>query len=524
MIDFKPGDRETLRTKGIDPEEAALQIERFRKGAPFLELVRSCTVGDGIVRLTDAAQERCLQVFEEGARGLRLVKFVPASGAASRMFRDLQKIRKGPERVRMDRVRALAEKGDAAARAVLLFMEGIGRFAFFADLRSRMAADGLAVEQKIDAGDFTEILDYLLTGKGLDYEALPKGLLKFHAYPEGARTAFDEHLVEAEDYDRSGDGVCRLHFTVSEEHLFGFERRFAEVKPAFEAACGASYAVEFSFQDPSTDTIAVDPANEPFRTKEGELLFRPGGHGALIRNLNGLDADLIFIKNIDNVAVDRLKPPAVRWKKILAGLLLEVQAKVFLHLSALREGDPGEAQLSGAAAFLKEAFGVDPDAEREGLSAEAWRGRLAEQLERPLRVCGMVENAGEPGGGPFWVRGGDGRISRQIVEKAQVDLDAAPQRERWRSSTHFNPVDIVCATRGRDGRPFDLGRFVDPEAVIITRKSQGGRDLKALELPGLWNGGMARWHTVFVEVPLVTFNPVKTVMDLLREAHQPSED
>jgi len=522
-MDVKPEDIEALRARGMQPEEVESQIERFRKGAPFLELVRPCTVGDGIVRLTADARERCLQVFEGRARGRRLVKFVPASGAASRMFRDLLKIREGVEPVRMDRVRALAEEGDGAARAGIQFMEGIRRFAFFGELRDRMAAGGLSIEERIEAGDFTDILDYLLTDRGLDYASLPKGLLLFHAYPEGPRTAFEEHLVEAEGYDRSGDGVCRLHFTVSEEHVSGFERCFSEAKPAFESAYGASCAVEFSFQDPSTDTIAVDLENEPFRTEEGGLLFRPGGHGALIRNLGGIDADLIFVKNIDNVAVDRLKPPAIRWKKILAGFLLDLQAKVFSRLDALKRGGPDERAAEEAAAFLRDELGVDVEAERKGLSGEAWRGRLVELLERPLRVCGMVENAGEPGGGPFWVKGKHGRISRQIVEKAQVDLEAASQQERWRSSTHFNPVDIVCATRGLDGRSFDLSRFVDPEAVIITRKSTGGKDLKALELPGLWNGGMAWWHTVFIEVPLVTFNPVKTVTDLLREAHQPSE-
>lgn len=481
------------------------QMELLRDPPPPVELVRPCTLGDGIRRLPEVEHPRWLRLHEEAASLGRFTKFVPASGAATRMFRDL--------------VAVWREGSDLeGSKAALAFLQSLPRFAFYEDLKEAMAKDGLDLQGEPSQGRSLTVLEYLLGPKGLNYANLPKGLLKFHRYPEGGRTAFEEHLVEAAYYVKDAKGVCRLHFTVSPEHREAFEALYERVHSLYEGRLGVRFDVSFSEQAPCTDTVALDPEGHPFRLPDGTLLFRPGGHGALLLNLQALGADLVYIKNIDNVVPDHLKPPMVHWKRVLGGYLVELQGRLYRLLRELDEGggDPAEG-----IQFAKEVFHLDPP-EDWGSMTEGERKRfLLEELDRPVRVCGVVPNQGEPGGGPFWVRDRDGKVSPQIVEEAQVDMTSPRQREIWARSTHFNPVDIVCGLRDFRGRPFDLSRFVDPQAVIITEKSKDGRPLKALEHPGLWNGSMAGWLTAFVEVPPETFNPVKVVNDLLRKAHQP---
>lgn len=498
---FSPADLSQMAGMGIQPAEARRQIELFRNPPPFTRVLRPCRLGDGIRTLPKEAEPWLLARFEEAARRGRIAKLVPASGAATRMFKDL-----------------LADLNDGAqgepSPEVKTFLDNLRSFAFFEDLAAALARNGLGPE----SADRKAILEHLLTDEGLGYAELPKGLLKFHRYPGGSRTPLEEHLVEAADYTRDADGVCRLHFTVSPQHQDRFEKLLAEVRGHYEERFGCRFDVSFSNQQPSTDTIAVDPDNRPFRQEDGTLLFRPGGHGALLDNLAslaGLGWDLVILKNIDNVVPDGRKPVVNGWKKALTGHLLNLQERIFRHLERLEAG--AEAAVLDEASKLVEKELSRPVP--EGLQGEDLRRFLIAALDRPLRVCGAVRNQGEPGGGPFWVEDERGDVSVQIVESAQID--PAIREEVLGRSTHFNPVDIVCALRDRHGAPYDLQRFVDPSTVFISSKSHEGRPLKALERPGLWNGAMAGWNTVFVEVPDETFAPVKTVLDLLRPEHQP---
>lgn len=513
-----------MRDAGIAPEEAERQLELFRHPPEPVRLDRPATVGDGIVRLGESEREdRVARAQEAQAEG-GFVEFVPASGAASRMFRDLEALLHGD-----------GEQDDTAR----VFLERLPDFAFYEDLAEALAAGGDELADLRRQRDLVPILDALLTdagGLGLGYAAAPKGLVRFHRYADGTRRmAFDEHLVEAAATLRDGTGLCRLHFTVSPEHRQGFVERLAAVGPRIAQRTGSRFEVGWSHQEHATDTLAVDLDDRPFRTDDGRLLFRPGGHGALLGNLESAGGAVTFLKNIDNVVPDGRKDEVVAWKHALAGQLLELRDRAFDLLDRLEGGDGArdEALLDEAAAFLADDLRRPLPERLAAASAEERRRELIDRLDRPLRVCGVVPNAGEPGGGPFWVRDGqvpDGRVqdgaagtgelSLQIVEASQVDGADAGQQAILRSSTHFNPVDLVCSLADRHGHPYDLARFVDPATVFIAEKSYQGRRLKALERPGLWNGAMAGWNTVFVEVPLATFAPVKTVFDLLRPEHQ----
>ncbi|HEX6865277.1 MAG TPA: DUF4301 family protein [Thermoanaerobaculia bacterium] len=481
---FTPADLSQMAELGIAPAEALRQIELFRNPPPFTRVLRACRVGDGIRKLSKASEPWLLARFEEAVRRGRIAKLVPASGAATRMFKEL-----------------LADLNDGAQGPpppeVRTFLDNLPRFAFYEDLGDVRTADRRT------------ILERLLTEKGLNYAELPKGLLEFHRYPDGPRTPFEEHLVEAADVTRDADGVCRLHFTVSPQHRERFEALLEEVRARYEKKYNCRFEVSFSHQQRSTDTIAVDPENRPFRQDDGTLLFRPGGHGSLLDNLANLGWDLVLLKNIDNVVPDSRKPVVNGWKKALSGYLLALQERVFRALERL-EADP--AALDEASKLVEEELS------RPIPAGEDRRQFVIEALNRPLRVCGVVRNQGEPGGGPFWVEDERGQLSLQIVESSQIDPEV--RQEMLAGSTHFNPVDIVCALRDRHGAPYDLHRFVDPATVFISSKSHEGRPLKALERPGLWNGAMAGWNTVFVEVPDETFAPVKSVLDLLRPEHQ----
>lgn len=507
---FSQKDKIQIKQRGSLPEVVEQQIENFRKGFPFLEVMEAATVGSGIIKLDNSGIEEHKERYDRQiAAGVKPFKFIPASGAASRMFKALFEALEACEKD-PDPDTALAK--NAAARQFLVNKE---KFAFFSDLKNSL--DGYKAEENCRSW-----IDFLLNEKGLNYGSLPKGLLKFHKYPEGERTPFEEHLVEGAHYAKDNQNVARLHFTVSPEHRQGFEELLTKVKQHYEKELGVTFEVSFSLQKPATDTIAVDLDNEPFREPDGTLLFRPGGHGALIENLNDLDADLIFIKNIDNVVPDRLKQPTIDYKKALAGVALKYQEKMFRYQKALNDRHPSaldSAFLAEAANFLENTLNIKPPENQYYTEKEELYHYLREKYNRPLRVCGMVKNEGEPGGGPFLARNPDNTISLQIVESSQIDPDSVQQQTIAKHATHFNPVDLVCAVKNYKGEKYDLTKFTDPATGFISKKSKDGKDLKAQELPGLWNGAMSNWNTLFVEVPIETFNPVKTVNDLLRDQH-----
>jgi hypothetical protein len=509
-VAWSRADREQLSARGVGEDEAARQIELLRRPPVYPALDRPCTAGDGI-EVLDAKRARKLEALAaSAAREGRCEAFVPASGAATRMFQELLACRADAGALDRAWLDAACARGRAEAFALRSFVEGLPQFAFAGALDTALRSRGASLAT-IAAGPYRPLLDALLDDDGLGYARRAKGLLRFHAAVDGARTAFDEHLIEAGRLWRDAGGASRIHFTVSPEHRRDFEARLDAVRAPLEGLAGARFDVSFSEQKPSSDTLALDDRGEPFRDSEGRLLFRPAGHGALIENLAERNADLVFLKNIDNVAYERFKEPTWHWSAALIGRLVELQSEAREHLAGLARGQAPPAALG----FLDRSFAAIPPS---GSDPREW---AIDRLRRPIRVCGMVENMGEPGGGPFWVRGADGATSPQIVESAQADPGSAEHRELFRRGTHFNPVFMACALRDPEGRPCDLARFVDPSAVILTRKSSEGRALLALERPGLWNGAMARWNTRFVEVPLGVFNPVKTVLDLLRPEHQP---
>ena len=495
---LSPQDLEQLRSKGISKEQLEAQLNDFRTGFPALDIVAPAAIGSGIIHVEDP-QQPISEWNDYLASGKEIVKFVPASGAASRMFKDLYEF---------------LDKGEMTPFMVIFFAH-ISSFAFIGKLEAdcqRLYNNSVA--DLIAAGRHKDVVSALLEAKGQNYGSLPKGLLLFHKYETTSRTPAQEHLVEGALYACS-NGKARLHFTVSHEHLELFRNHTEAAKAEFEKQYGIKYDISMSEQKPSTDTVAATKDNEPFRNSDGSLLFRPGGHGALIENLSDIDADVVFVKNIDNVVPDRLKEPTVVYKKVIAGILVHLQQQVFAYLKELENADISDAKLAVIERFAEEKLMIGIKDAVSGLARGARRELLYKVLNRPMRVCGMVKNEGEPGGGPFLVRGNDGVISLQILESSQIADKSLMAR-----STHFNPVDLVCAVRDYKGNKFDLTQYVDKQTGFISEKSKNGRELKALELPGLWNGAMANWITLFVEVPAETFNPVKTVNDLLRPQHQ----
>ncbi len=524
---FDKDDLEQMKAHGISLEETQRQLSLFKRARPYLKLSAPCVPGNGIA-VFDAQEQASLEaLFEKERKNRSLVKFVPASGAATRMFKVLLGYLNGPGEIDRKRISRDALSGREPAKQMLQFINNINHFAFFRELSSVMAGNGLSIAALQEKGDFRDILRWLLRDEGMGYANLPKGLLLFHAYPDGNRTAFEEHLVEAVSYACDAKSRCALYFTVSPEHLPHFRDCLKGIAQGLEEAYGVIYEVDFSLQKRSTDTLAVDLENRPFRLASGRLLFRPGGHGALLENLNDLRGDIVFIKNIDNVVPDHLKGETRTWKRIAGGYLISIQHRIASFMKDLsgNNGTPNhnkQGVMAAARTFLREDLLVEIPSFLKNASHETEKEWIMAQLNRPVRVCGMVKNTGEPGGGPFWVQDASGERSRQIVETAQIDPDDAGQQAILGDATHFNPVDLVCGVRDWQGQPFDLRKFVDPETVFISTKSKEGRELKALEHPGLWNGSMARWITLFVQVPAITFNPVKTVNDLLRKAHQPS--
>ena len=512
---FCEKDKKQISQHGMTPETVTAQIKRFQNGFPYLKLYRPARLSDGIKIINEPLKDHFLKIYQEKEK-MDIVKFVPASGAASRMFKHLFGFEDAFIRSGKDVSLINKEQYNSTKE----FFEHLKQFAFYNDLKRVLTEQGEDIDQLMKNGSYDMFLKYFLTDAGLNYGDLPKGLLLFHKYEKHNRTAVEEHLVEGAYYAKTSDNRVVLHLTVSPEHRSAFKVLLDKVASEYEKQFNLEYKFEFSEQENHTDTVAVDMNNEPFRIEDGSLLFRPAGHGALLENLNAIDAELIFIKNIDNVTPDRLKETTILNKKIIAGVLIELQRRIFRYLELLNNEQLDQVLLEEVTDFArKELFLTLPE---DVLYGD--RGFLIEflkmKLNRPLRICGVVQNQGEPGGGPFWARGKDGSISLQIVESSQVDMNDEEQLAIFRSSTHFNPVDLVLGVKNYRGEKFDLSKYSDPETGFISKKSKDGRNLKALELPGLWNGAMSDWITIFVEVPVETFTPVKTINDLLRPAHQ----
>lgn len=490
-------DIEQIEQKGLTAQIVEKQIQNFKDGFPFLNIEKAATIDDGITRLTPKEVEAFGKLYVDSK--VNAIKFVPASGAATRMFKFLFECMGN-------------SFGDELSKDSDRFFKNLNSFAFYSDLEDVLQSNGKSINDFIEKKEYQEVLRYFLLSEGLDYGQKPKGVLKFHKYENQERTAVEEHLVEAAEYCFSPDGI-EVHFTISKEHEDLFNDIIKSKSKDIEEKYSIKLNVTFSQQKSSTDMIAVDTKNSLFRTNEGELLFRPGGHGALIENLNDLDADIIFVKNIDNVVPDKLKGDTINYKKALAGYLLSIQERVSYYLELIDESK-----------ILQELRGeIDSFIENDlcyKSSHELSLNEIHDILNRPIRVCGMVKNEGEPGGGPFWVNQSNGICNLQIVETAQIDLTKHENNELLSIASHFNPVDLVCYVKDYKGKKFDLLKYRDLNTGFISTKSINGKEIKAQELPGLWNGAMANWNTVFIEVPISTFNPVKTVNDLLRPQHQ----
>lgn len=496
---FTQKDLDQISNQQISIAVIEQQIVHFIDGFPYLNILKAATINDGIIRVSEEEALLLENQFDAQASTLSLLKFVPASGAATRMFKSLFSFKD-------------SGKED---KSTTEFIEKLTNFAFYDDLKVVMKNAGLDIE----TSEPRIIIDYLLSEKGLDYGSLPKGLLKFHQYDAAARTPVEEHLVEGAKYANSGS-VVRLHFTVSPEHRSRFETLIDQLIPKYEVQFGVKYDVSFSEQKPSTDTISVNLDNGPFRNNDESLLFRPAGHGALLANLNDQDGDVVFLKNIDNIGPESLSSTTYTYKKVVAALMLNVRQQIFDFISRINNGESSVEFINELTTFYQNTLCTMPPLGFENGSDTEKIMYFKQKLDRPIRACGMVKNVGEPGGGPFFAKNADGSVSLQVVESAQVDMANEAQRALFEQATHFNPVDVVCSLRGFEGKKFDLMSYRDPSTGFVSQKSKDGKELKAQELPGLWNGSMADWNTIFVEVPLVTFSPVKTVNDLLRKEHQ----
>lgn len=501
-------DLEQLAAKGISEKQIEEQLACFVKGFPFLEIAASASIEKGILVISKEEQASYMDAWDAYlAENKKIVKFVPASGAASRMFKNLYEF-------------LSAEYNVPTTSFEKKFFAEITKFAFYEALNDVcLVNEEKDIPTLVAEGSYKTVVANLLEEKGLSYGQLPKGLLLFHTYPEKVRTAMEEHLAEGAMYAKNNAGEVNIHFTVSPEHQAFFEQLVAEKKDAFEEKFSVKYDISFSAQKPSTDTVAADMDNNPFRDKSGKLLFRPGGHGALIENLNDVEADVVFVKNIDNVVPDSFKCATVIFKKVIAGVLVTLQEKIFNYLKLIESVKYTHAQVEEMIHFLQNDLCIkNPDTKL--LEDAELILYIKSKLLRPLRVCGMVKNVGEPGGGPFLAVNPDETISLQVLESSQIDMDEPAKKAMFEQGTHFNPVDLVCAVKDYKGNKYNLPDYVDKNTGFISYKSKDGRELKALELPGLWNGAMSDWNTIFVEVPIETFNPVKTVNDLLRPEHQ----
>ncbi|MEZ4801229.1 MAG: DUF4301 family protein [Gelidibacter sp.] len=516
---FTKQDIEQIEKKGLTLKKVKDQIELFRTGLPLINLQSAATIENGIngiKKFSDSEREAYIKFFDSKRNHISILKFVPASGAATRMFKTLFNFLDtyNPEEESINSFINRNKDSDLS-----LFLVGIEKLPFYQNVLKATLKYFPDYESYSNDKQKYVFVKTMLDEDKLNYGFQPKGLLPFHKYKDHIATAFEEHLFESALYS-SSNGVAQLHFTISEKYKHIFDDEFKRIQDIVERKTQTKFHTSFSYQKDATDTIAVTPKDEPFRDEDGQLVFRPSGHGALLENLNELEADVIFIKNIDNVVVFNYENEVASYKKMLAGLLLEVQEQTFNYLETLHEKSISDDKCIEIAEFLVNRLNVKVSHEFEKYSKKYQIEYLIEKLNRPIRVCGMVKNEGEPGGGPFWVKEESGNISLQIVESAQVDRKNKNQKEILKNATHFNPVDVVCGVKNYKGEKFDLLNYVDSKTAFITMKTKTGKDLKALELPGLWNGSMASWNSIFVEVPLITFNPVKTVTDLLKTTHQ----
>ena len=505
---FSSNDLTQIKERKISQQQIETQLNNFNTGFPFLKIVSAASIEKGILRIGNQEQENYLATWAQYLnQNHKVSKFVPASGAASRMFKDLY------EFVDTDYYTPTTEFEK-------MFFEQLENFAFYDALNDACIVNhGATIEELTSKNEHKKIVESLLYEEGLNYGSLPKGLLFFHTDADSVKTPIEEHLTEGALYAKDKNGDVNIHFTVSQEHQELFEALVSSKRELYEQQLKAKFNVSYSVQKPSTDTIAVDLNNKPFRNEDGTLLFRPGGHGALIENLNEIDSNIIFIKNIDNVIPDRLKEEESQYKMVLAGVLVTIQQKAFDYLQQLVSNDTSPAKLQEILDFTRNELFIDPMTDSFE-DDNALKEYLIAKLNRPFRVCGMVKNEGEPGGGPFITVNPDGSASLQILEGSQIDTNNAKAVDAFKNGSHFNPVDLVCGVKNYLGQKFNLSDYVDKNTGFISLKSSGGKELKALELPGLWNGAMSDWNTVFVEVPVSTFNPVKTVNDLLRTEHQ----
>jgi len=510
MIDkLTAKDIEQVNARGISETKIRTQIENFEKGFPFAYIIDAATVGNGIMKPTQYELDTCLKVFDESKDRFSMLKFVPASGAASRMFKDLVKFSQG-QNSDIDKYPEIKE-----------CFQNLHKFAFYQRLDNIIKSNGESLLSMLSSGEYKTIAQYILSEKGLNYQTNPKAMLEFHKYENETRTPLEEHLVEGATYASDVNNTVHLHFTISTEHRGLFEKKIAEVVPKYEERFGVKYDITLSEQKPKTDMIAINKATGKFvRNEDGSLLFRPGGHGSLIENLNDCTEDIIFIKNIDNVTVDALKDDTYLYKKFLAGFLMILKDEVDRSLTALGSLSIDQSSLAQIEAYASSVLQIKVDVKYFALSMREKVAYWQQKLNRPIRVCGMVKNSGEPGGGPYWVKNSHGETSLQIIESSQIDFNNRFQVELVKKSSHFNPVDIVCSVKNYRGNKFNLKNYIDHSTGFISSKSQNGIDMEIQERPGLWNGSMANWITVFVEVPPSTFSPVKTLVDLLRPEHQ----
>lgn len=491
-MNWSEKDKVEIESHGLDIAKVERQLKRIERGPTALKIARACTVNDGVKKLSHEQADKLVSIYDKAGKNYKVCKFVPASGAATRMFKHLHSFLEGEDS-------ELSE----------VFFKNLPHFPFIPELEKQF---DFPLSAKLSRDQREEVVRFLISERGLNYGSMPKGLIPFHRYENESRTAFEEQLEEGLAHLPTGDSR-HFHFTVAPDCESEIKRHLQQKAELMNVR---DVVFEFSRQDPATDTIAADSNNQAFRGKDDSLVFRPGGHGALIGNLQSIHADIVFIKNIDNVAHADFLPGIAYWKKVLGGLLIDILEKNHHIIELLQKME--EDAISSAQEFVQNVLGHQVDFAG---TEEEQRQQFIDLLDRPLRVCGMVKNEGEPGGGPYWVRSTDGLTRPQIVEKAQIDTEDEKQRSALSSATHFNPVDLVCSLKRADGSAFDLSKFIDSDAFFVSEKSKDGRPLRALEHPGLWNGAMSGWNTVFVEVPLDSFNPVKTVNDLLKPLHQP---
>ncbi len=512
IVNFSEQDIQQIEEKGLTTSEVEEQIKIFKRGNIKVNITEAATIGKGISKIEEAGKKELIAFYDSEKEKHSILKFIPASGAATRMFKALHNFNDefNPESQSLREY--LDEKGD---KDLQRFFTKIEELPFYEHAIEKAKKNHPGYDDKSDDEKNKIFVETVLEPDGLYLSDLPKGLVPFHKYDSHIATAFEEHLLEAAKYV-TVNGITKLHFTVAEGDKEKFQREWREIQERIEKKTGVKFDIQYSYQDPKTDTIAVDENFEPFRTTEGELFFRPGGHGALVENLNRLQEEIVFLKNIDNVVTENYVNFVADYKKMLGGKLFKIQETIFNYLKMLEDNDLPEDKLNEITSFLEKELFI------KSSSGKFSASQLKEILHRPLRVCGMVKNEGEPGGGPFLVKDSKGGISLQIIEGAQIDEDNPEQVKTAKEATHFSPVDIVCCLRDHQGKEFDLHKYVDEDMSFIADKTKDGKPLKALERPGLWNGGMAKWNTVFVEVPVETFNPVKTVADLLKDSHQPA--